>query len=228
MFISLKHKIIYFHISRTAGTSITMMLENMFPESKENKRTIFNRDILKHRSLKRIRNNWGNFANLEPYPFKHITQTDALPFLNIAGIDTSDYFCFTVVRNPYDRFLSQLKYLNLTSKGIDHYIETYGYLDTSLSGYWYKNQVDYIKDPLSKNFAVYKFEKMYELYEKFSQLNHGCMPEIINYNKSHPKLGLNNIEISLTLQQKKKIYNMFQLDFETFGYERGFPYSSGL
>jgi len=223
MFVSLKKKIIYFHISRTAGTSITMMLESMFYDERDLYKEIFNAKNLKHYTAAHVRIKWGDFVHLDPYPFKHITPSDAAPFLKLAGIDCNDFFCFTVVRNPYTRFVSQLKYLNLNhEKTIDHYIDIYGNLDTPAAGYWYKKQVDYLKDPLTKNFSIYKFEELDKLYDKFKSINWGHSPTIVHHNKYHPILEKNTTDIILTDTQKKKIYNMFKEDFDTFGYQPDF------
>jgi len=140
------------------------------------------------------------------------------------------YTHFTVVRNPYDRFISFYNDLFLGTTKIRNNIPPF-YTDNKIllepipinAAIEVINQ--YTDDEADEHFAsqssfVYKdnipYLKMESLQEEWvsmcDHLNIAHRPLPV-YNKS------NNV-VLLTDDQKSKIYNRYKEDFERFGYER--------
>ena len=140
------------------------------------------------------------------------------------------YTHFTVVRNPYDRFISFYNDLFLGTTKIRNNIPPF-YTDNKilLEPIPINAAIDVINqftdDEADEHFAsqssfVYKddipYLKMESLQEEWvsmcDHLNIAHRPLPV-YNKS------NNV-VLLTDDQKSKIYNRYKEDFERFGYER--------
>jgi hypothetical protein len=224
MFISLQKKILFFHISKTAGTSVTQMLDKLCPDYEESYRKLFHSNI-GHYMTKRVTNRWGDWEDQDR--FIHITQTDARPFFKAANIDYSDFFCFIIVRNPYDRLRSQMEYMNLLKyNSVDYHIDHYQTdLNIRKAGYWFKSQMEYFRDPMTKNINVFKYEDLDKLWLKLKEFDDDNKLKIMHLN---PTSIETKDTIRFSTKQKKKIYNMFKEEFDTFGYHPGFPVASNL
>jgi hypothetical protein len=106
--ISFKHKFIFIHIPKTGGTSVTHALQD-FTEDKITFTTspynILNEDgrqgFTIHNSVYR------NFEN--PDLYMHASIED---LYNQMGSDIFSFYLFTVVRNPFDRAISQTSFVN--------------------------------------------------------------------------------------------------------------------
>lgn len=153
------------------------------------------------------------------------------PSINMVRSSKYDsYTHFTVVRNPYDRFISFYNDLFLGTTKIRNNIPPF-YTDNKIllepipinAAIEVINQ--YTDDEADEHFAsqssfVYKdnipYLKMESLQEEWvsmcDHLNIAHKPLPV-YNKS------NNV-VLLTDDQKSKIYNRYKKDFERFGYER--------
>ena len=153
------------------------------------------------------------------------------PSINMVRSSKYDsYTHFTVVRNPYDRFISFYNDLFLGTTKIRNNIPPF-YTDNKilLEPIPINAAIDIINqftdDEADEHFAsqssfVYKddipYLKMESLQEEWvsmcDHLNIAYRPLPV-YNKS------NNV-VLLTDDQKSKIYNRYKEDFERFGYER--------
>ena len=107
MIISPGRRYIFVHIPKTGGTSLAHALE-----SRAKKDDILIGDTEKARRRRRRVQGLQGAGRL----WKHSTLAD------IAGVvsdkDTSDWFCFTLVRNPWDRMVSYYHWLQ--TQGFDH------------------------------------------------------------------------------------------------------------
>lgn len=92
MILSESKKFIYVHIYKTGGSTITDLLSPYV----DNK--------LKGKDAKKEGFGWQSSWHIKGQ--QHAKIADALPILDSLGIDYSDYFVFTFVRNPYSWLLS--------------------------------------------------------------------------------------------------------------------------
>lgn len=125
------------------------------------------------------------------------------------------WIVFTVVRNPYDRFLSL--YYDDNKKNWETPFDEY--LNNFVKSKWiFDNhgiaQASLIGDDLSAFDFVGRTENMPEL---FTFLSKSFQQRIISThkNKSSP-----SNKITLNSEQKEKIFKLYKKDFEVLGYER--------
>ena len=229
MFISLEKKILFFHISKTAGTSATYFLRNHCPDHEKAYQDIFyaNRN---HEACKHITVNWKDNYNWDDPdfdPIQHIIPSHAKSFLNLYKKDYSDFFEFIIIRNPYQRFLSKFQYRVTHNPGDD--------FDWMISGlesefanslseplkYWFLPQTSYVDDSITKNLKIYRFEELDKLWCDLTDLlqidRETVKIPLINQNNDKHKYAA-----VLGLEQKQRIYNMYKSDFIRFGYDREF------
>ena len=207
--IDLKNKIIFIHIPKTAGQSI----EQYFVE---------------------INNiTWNDRASLFLYknPLdSNLSRSNAHLSLSMyekyffGGEIPEDYKIFTVVRNPYNRFLSELRYRKIGLKSLNIPLTPKALI------FLYKHKLKFLKDfnehllPQSyflkgnseDRIKVIRFEN---LQNEFSDLmNHWNLPAVAlpHKNKNIKKsLHTKNIDLK-TLDFLNKEYNE---DFIRFNYE---------
>ena len=129
------------------------------------------------------------------------------------------YFSFAVVRNPFNRIISEYFYINKSFEGkpINNFNENQfnTWLDTNLI----KFDIDH-KLPQSSflDVPVDMVLKLENIDEDFKKLNKvlGTNFKMDHTNKS--TVNKNKIVESLSKDTKDKIYNIFKKDFENFGY----------
>lgn len=200
-----KHKLIFIHIPKTAGTSIEKALGIKRWDEK----------ILRLKKEQKI----GGVL----YAPQHYTgpmvkmHTKVLPYWN-------KYFKFSIVRHPYTRVLSEFwwvhrnkgKNFTFNRKGFDKYLQQYYKVldkDHKLSQY------DYLYDKDDNLLVDYvgKFENLESVFvflKKKFNLTSDNLPLI---HKTRNSLKILN---SLTKGQKNFIYKLYHKDFEKFNYER--------
>jgi hypothetical protein len=93
MFLSRRHRLLFVHIPKTAGSAITDALERLDPSA------------------------------LTSLPFarrtKHLTAREIAPRAALLGLPLSRLYVFAVVRNPYERFASLYHYLRKREKYVE-------------------------------------------------------------------------------------------------------------
>ncbi len=120
-----------------------------------------------------------------------------------------------------------MEYLNLTQyNSIDFHIDNYQTdLNTRKAGYWFRSQMEYFRDPMTKNINVFKFEDLGKLWDKLKEFDDEKTLEILHLNQNDKE---NISPIRFSTNQKKRIYQLFKEEFDTFGYHPGFPVASNL
>ena len=104
MIISHKHKFIFIHIPKCAGTTICHSLINdLYLESTCN---VFNELDPSIAEVFKIAVNHGNSHELN----QHDTLKDIKSYLSKKKLNISDYFKFSFMRNPWERRVSQYQY----------------------------------------------------------------------------------------------------------------------
>ena len=107
--ISFKHKFIFIHMPRTAGTSIENAL-NTYSEDRVNGLTIRPSKIL----IDLAKNKDINISN-----YKHFTYNS---YKKILEEEIKDFFVFSVIRTPYERIPSVYYYSKITNSSLAKFI----------------------------------------------------------------------------------------------------------
>ena len=197
--------ILFIHIPKTGGSNI----ENFFLHYSKNKPTINN--LLSNNINIKINN----------HSLQHMTYIEYYNNKEFFNINLNDLKIITVVRNPYDRIISDLFYLKFAKPDndrdqIEEIIKNYLY-----SNHLYDNhkleQYKFIIDKnnkINQNIIVLKCENLNEQMKilGFPDFEKFCNYTKNNFNKNYLKY-LNDNSISL-------INNYYKLDFEYFNYEK--------
>ena len=207
--ISHQHKCIFIHIPKTAGTSVENLI---WPE-------------IDQRTADDL---WMGFTN----DFGNQYQTGGLQHLKASQIREvvgeeifNSYYKFSVVRNPWDKCISQFVYTKQKNKSLRKYLGVNRF--TSLKKYlrliekkehvqWMK-QVDFLYDD-EGNCLVDKIIKYENINREFGEvLSELGLPEmkLPHENKSRRKHYSQYFD-SVTKEMVREIY---QADISTFDYE---------
>ena len=218
-------KLIYVHIPKTAGTSITSSIEDF-----ENSN--FPLNSYKTFLLEKVSNFWHNyFYSKSEALFCHST---ALEIKNSIGEKNWNTFSkFAFVRNPWDRLVSVYHYyrqggnkdnidLAISSKipsnfttFVEKMYEISGLFPEDRISTHLKSQKSFIFDKDDKLMVdkVFRFENLYEDFQR--------MCDIFNLNISLPhqrKSSHNNYETYYNKILKNKVEELYSEDIEIFGY----------
>lgn len=206
--ISYTYKTVFIHIPKCAGTTIEKMLGTCTPIE------------------------YYNFKpRLKPGQLKtpqHFTYCELKSGLTI---NWENFYAFSVVRNPYSRFVSEYKYrkdLFLKTKNPEHDPVTFeafieklnidineririfdGHLETQ-SGFL-KNESGAIESSIE----IFKFENMTPCWE---MLTSKTLVEYKNYIWSNKSSDVTPYQDFFTPETKNTIYNFYKEDFDNFGY----------
>ena len=197
-----KHKIIFFHLPKTGGTSIEKAL--ILTSKKD-----------------------GYGINQKRKAMQHF---DWKEYQSILGIKKyNQYYKFAVSRNPYQKVLSDyywLKYVakinndNFQKKTFDEYLDYCEHIVKNklyhLTIYHdhFKPQHEFLYDSENKLMInkILRFEN-FEYVKKFIKIRYKAKVEHTNNNKNKQKL-------ELTTNQKNKIYKIYEKDFILLKYDR--------
>ena len=116
MIISHKHKFIFIHIPKCAGSAICQsLIKSLHPESLD--KGNFNRLDPNITQVFKIGLNQGNSDELN----QHDTLKEVQNYFIEKNLDINDYFKFSFMRNPWDRRVSQHQYAKRMAKKGAHW-----------------------------------------------------------------------------------------------------------
>ena len=205
MLVSHKHKFIFIHIPKTAGSTMRALLEP-FADDVTNFLNDKGKKLLSHRIA----------SGLNPTP----------PHMNISGVSQiidvrlEDYTLVTVIRNPFDRFVSFYNYSKFNNP--HHRLHRAANILTlnqfvpfliNDDGHDTACQYSFISrdnKTLMKNVYILKTEQLEEDYKKFCEIFQLPVVPIKSLNKSEGRT-----EEILTLDSKILI-RKFEDDIESF------------
>ena len=198
-----ERKIIFIHIPKTGGTTVEKRLKLTNLDNLYSTSLFINNRTLQHMT-------WDKYIEKFPDKFKA-------------------YKTFSIVRDPYRRFLSSYFWFppqagmgKLSGQTLDQYINTVA---------WHVLTKEFNKTPFHEHLIpqwkyicndkgdimidiLFKQEKYHEV-DIFLETNFGC------YSKEKYEIGHKH-NINLTDEQKHKIYSLYKKDFEIFGYNKDF------
>jgi len=196
-------KIIFIHIPKTGGTTIESYMEKL------------NKPIF-----------IGGYGILRNVVYQHFNYKDYIKFFGHE--EYNKFIKFTIVRNPYDRIISEYYWTPINTnlgyksgKNFDYFLKKVSnivknkkYNDTIYHDHFIP-QYEFICN-IDKKIMVnrlFKFEEFNKVLEflKNKKYNIDFKKKLNNYEKN--KIKLNPI-------QKKKIYELYKQDFEIFKYEK--------
>lgn len=195
--ISYKHKFKFIHIPKTGGSSIERVFDL------QHKKNLF-----QPRFTNEIEG-----CHFAPQHFTHA-------LINHFEPTCKDFFSFTIVRNPYNRTISEYFYINKNFEGkkIDNFNEKdfSHWIDTSLLKFNMDHklpQTTFLDTPVN---MILKLENINEDWKKLNK-KLGTNYKLIHDNKS--SIDKEAILTSLSKETKLKIYKIFKDDFEKLNYE---------
>jgi len=213
VYISLHKRLIFFHIPKTAGISITEAFEKCIHRDPElNIWANLYYDVTKDPEGLNSRNGKKHL----PY---HVTQPAFKLFLDYIGQRVDNFFEFVVVRHPYDRIISLVKYSESLNRYYNNNSEIVS-VDTLLdavennSNRFYQSQLKWIDSPLTKTLHIYKYEEFLEKgWNDIRNKLNLDLPDL-------PKLNVSPlVDVVLTKEQKTRCYRLLPRDFDELGYE---------
>jgi hypothetical protein len=214
----------FVHIPRTGGTYIEQAICKTYSIKYDRSNVKF---LLGIQSLTEL-NKW--------FMMQHLTLKEIRLFIENKLIKECDSY-FSIVRNPYDRFVSLFKYWskNKGENGLNEFLSKVEGMD--LNSYEHKGifsqkehfqalRLEDCKYHLLPQFVylsendgivtpeVFKYEEMKKI-KKYSEIQVD-----INFNKERAKNARKSNLIFLTEGQKERIYSLYKDDFQNFNYTK--------
>lgn len=201
-----KKNLLFIHVPKTGGTTV------------ENYMKTIDKPILC--------NGYGRFKNIV---FQHFNYKDYIKFFGNKRY--KNFVKFSIVRNPYDRLISEYYWskpkLNIgykSNKTFDYFLNevedivTNKKYELTIYHNHFIPQYEFICDS-SDNIMInklFKFEEFEKIINFLNKKNYDLRKKKnFNVSKNDKKIILNN-------NQKNKIYELYKKDFEIFKYEKDF------
>lgn len=214
--ISHKHRAIFVHIPKTAGTSVENTLgikdiNDLYNAGKTNDiLKVVNTDCLSSKEYRNI---------LLKSP-QHYTLQELKKIIDAAAFN--DYLKFSIVRNPYDRFVSEYKHndqFNFLS--FDEFTD-YAMSLTAVERNWFfdghlETQTNFLGENgcIGQSIKIFKFEELRVLKKFMAELT-GVIdfPHKLKSKNAMPFISF------YTNKTENMIYEFYKDDFVNFSYDR--------
>ncbi len=215
--ISHKHRAIFVHIPKTAGTSVENVLgikdiEDIYNSGKTNDiLKVVNADCLSSKEYRNI---------LLKSP-QHYTLQELKKIIGAAAFN--DYLKFSIVRNPYDRFVSEYKYNNqFNFLSFDEYVN-YVMSLTAVERSWFfdghlETQTSFLIDEtgvIDQSVKIFKFEELDILKNFVSELT-----GIADFPHKLKSTNMISFISFYTNKIENMVYEFYKDDFVNFNYDR--------
>jgi hypothetical protein len=193
MIISHTYKFIYFPIPKTASQSFRVVLRELLKNSDYEEQQQF------------IEPTYLNNENLSKFKTGHLKYSQVKKELSYLD----DYYKFSIVRNPFDRFISSCGFKTklVDHKTLDDYIDS--------DNLWNIPQNNFIcDDDRVKMDYIGRYETLEDSIHHITQTFFDEKPKIPVVNKTKVRNDLHYININQSI--KDKIYQKFKKDFIFF------------
>lgn len=211
MLISLRHRFIFLHIPKNAGTAIRTAINSVVPlDAARTWAEEFYSVTENPQALHYL-------TGVKILPF-HMNQQDLQPFLDHIGQRVDNFFEFAVVRHPYARVASLAQYTNIVNKRsnskpilnvdqvldkIEEHTETF-----------YASQLHWTSQPITKKTHIYRYENLNNDWTDIRSKLKLDLPEL-------PEINVNPLgRIELSDKQKARCYSLLEHEFNELGYDR--------
>ncbi|MBJ3776748.1 sulfotransferase family 2 domain-containing protein [Acuticoccus mangrovi] len=198
------HQTIFVHIPKTAGQSIEVAFLNSLGLNWQNRAPLLLR--------------YNPDRNFGPERLAHMFAWEYYFFSYVSFYEFSQFFKFSIVRNPYDRAISEFNFRkNHNCTSISEYISNIK--DDMYSDYWRHicPQHYFLMDKFKEKIIVDKLIKYEDLKSEWNSLS----KKIFNINAPLPHINKsrNNLNFkSLSREDIEFINDKYQIDFKYFGY----------
>lgn len=230
MVVSHKKKLIFIHIPKCAGNSIS---ENFYDKSTFDLHNLSTQNTFikflyyKNNIMNKIIHNLCviNFSNMidEKYLIAHLPMNLYVNKGLITKEQYRQYYSFAVIRNPYDRFYSMYKFLysslKLTPIDFVSYVKNiFKNKDNDNRYHFFQPQYIFICDK-NYNLVIDKIIRFENLDFEYSKLvKKYKLNKLYHLNKSDDVIGFDNFYSNNFI--KKNVYKLYKKDFEIFNYEK--------
>ena len=199
-------KLFFIHIPKTGGTSVENYIYKKY-NYKKNINTLFT-TTKQHSSIK-----------INKHSLQHMTYQEIIDSCVLEEYNLDNITFMSVVRNPYDRLVSELFYigridLNSSKEKIEKEVkffinDDYLYDNHKLPQYLFLT----LNKKLVKSIIIFKTETLNDDIHNFGYTDFNE-----DANKTH-RIKI-NYQTLLTDKAKQLIYNYYKKDFELFNYSK--------
>ena len=218
--INKKLKVLFIHIPKTGGTSISQMLDFSTISNLN-----YSGSTTKYPALYKVYSDsfsLYDYVKLLTKPPQHFTNIE---LKKIFGSSINDYYKFSVVRNPYQRIASGYNKKLIKNAGspgyedltafVDKFLKTepitrssdfQGHLETQTSFLLDENNV------IDPSIEIFKFEDLTKCFDKIRQIYPGIPNRHANASPEYSYKSL------YTDETAAKVYEFYKNDFINFGY----------
>lgn len=190
-------QVIFIHIPKTGGTTVELEL-----------------GLFDHKH---------GYGVVNGKALQHLIWKD---YVSILGLDTfNNYFKFAIVRNPYDRIVSEYYWCpdkGIGYKGGQSFDEFLDYCQDVIDNKAYDRTIHHDHYMYQSDFIFEGDTCMVDILFKFEQFDKvKKFLTVVTSNKHIPQHNKGHIKkLELTDRQKDKIYNIYKIDFERLGYSK--------